>query len=125
VLLDVGDADSFPERGLGPVTVNGRQVVLVRWGRQWFALYDRCPHQGGPLSRGVVLPGPRAEGVGAMGAEQGEPVVSCAWHGWQFYARTGRSVWDAHCRVAAFRVEVRDGRVMLELPPSWRLARQA
>lgn len=125
MLVDVGEADGFPERGLRGVEVNGRRVVLVRWGQEWFGLYDRCPHQGGPLGQGVVLPGPRSEGVGMIGADEREPVVSCGWHGWQFYARTGRSTWDERCRVPAYRVEVRDGRVMLDVPPSWRLAQQA
>jgi len=125
LLVDVGEAEGFPDRTIRAVDVGGRRVGVVRWGQELFALQNACPHQGGPLCEGMVLSGPRPAGVGSLDVDEREPVVSCGWHGWQFYARTGRSVWENGCRVASYPAEVRDGRVMLDVPSSWRFQREA
>lgn len=74
-----------------------------------YALEDRCPHAGGPLSRGTLMGGS----------------VTCSWHCASFDLESGRSL-DSISRhdAVAYPVRVRDGRVWVRLsgdaatPPS-------
>jgi nitrite reductase (NADH) small subunit len=67
-----------------------------------FALRDRCPHKGGPLSQGIVA---------------GE-TVTCPLHGWNLGLDTGQArAPDAGC-VATYPVRVEDGMVWLSLDRS-------
>ncbi|MBL8381485.1 MAG: nitrite reductase small subunit NirD [Burkholderiales bacterium] len=62
-----------------------------------FALLDRCPHKGGPLSQGIV---------------HGE-TVACPLHNWQIGLGDGRAqAPDTGC-AARFAVRVVDGQVCL------------
>lgn len=62
-----------------------------------FALLDRCPHKGGPLSQGIVH-GRR---------------VTCPMHGWNLQLDSGEAVAPdvGHC--GTFNVKVEDGQVFL------------
>jgi nitrite reductase (NADH) small subunit len=63
-----------------------------------FALLDRCPHKGGPLSQGIVF---------------GES-VACPLHNWTIGLTDGRArAPDEGCAVA-FKVRVDAGRVYLD-----------
>src|SRR5262249_31690592 len=65
-----------------------------------FALRDRCPHRGGPLSQGIV---------------HGER-VTCPLHDWVIDLKSGHAVGaDAGC-TPAFATRVADGRIEIELP---------
>ena len=64
-----------------------------------FALLDRCPHKGGPLSQGIVL----ADGV------------VCPLHNWTIGLADGCArAPDVGC-TPRFAVQLEDGRVMLDL----------
>src|SRR2546423_5148333 len=49
VVAPVGD---IPPGGRRLVKVNGRAIVVFNLDGEYFALSDRCPHRGGPLSQG-------------------------------------------------------------------------
>jgi nitrite reductase (NADH) small subunit len=53
--LDIGALDDIPQRGARVVkTVHGCIAVFRTHDDQVFAIDDRCPHKGGPLSEGIV-----------------------------------------------------------------------
>src|SRR4051794_36097436 len=56
------------------ITLCGEKLVLVRDQGKAYALHDRCPHRGVPLSEGKCqFPG----------------LITCAYHGWCYDLRTG------------------------------------
>lgn len=64
-----------------------------------FAVQDKCPHKGGPLSQGIV---------------HGRS-VTCPLHNWKIDLASGSAIApDAGC-VRAFRVKVEGGDVLLDL----------
>jgi len=63
-----------------------------------FALLDRCPHKGGPLSQGIVF-GHR---------------VTCPLHNWTIELASGEAVAPDHGCVNRFNVRVERGRVLLD-----------
>ena len=53
--LDVGSPDDVPLRGARVVRTPAGDVAIFRAADGvLFALRDRCPHKGGPLSQGIV-----------------------------------------------------------------------
>lgn len=110
---DVACLHDVPLQGTRLVTVKGREIGLLRSGESIFAVRNRCPHQGGPLCKGPVRPLVRADESGAIQVDAAEPMITCPWHGWQFFLRTGRSLWDANYGVRVYPVEVRGDRVFV------------
>ncbi|OAN63763.1 nitrite reductase small subunit NirD [Sphingomonas sp. TDK1] len=55
VWTDIGTLADLPLRGSRTLTLAGEPVAVFRThDDQVFALIDRCPHKGGPLSAGIV-----------------------------------------------------------------------
>ena len=79
-----------------------RIVALFHVDGQIVALDGVCPHQGGPLGKGVLC-----------GA-----VVTCPWHGWQFDVRSGRHQSNSHLSQPRYDVRVDGDEVMVDLETS-------
>ncbi|MBI4984654.1 MAG: nitrite reductase small subunit NirD [Rhodocyclales bacterium] len=90
----------IPRQGSRTVeTAQGRLAVFRTATDRVFALNDRCPHKGGPLSQGIVT---------------GERVV-CPMHSWLIDLEKGEAVApDSGC-VKRHEARVADGRVLLRL----------
>ena len=56
--------------------VGKRFIAVFRYGGEFFALDDVCPHAGAPLSEGPVKNG----------------TIMCMWHAWRFNLRDGTCV---------------------------------
>ncbi len=51
----IGNVNDIPVAGARVVTLPGCRIAVFRTGdNQIFALEDRCPHRGGPISQGIV-----------------------------------------------------------------------
>jgi 3-phenylpropionate/trans-cinnamate dioxygenase ferredoxin subunit len=114
--VEVGSVDEFETGRSRVVKVDGRDLAIVRWGEQWFALRTTCPHQAAPLHLGTV--GPRIVGgdiVGEPEVEDSRPVIACPWHGWEFSLEDGRAICDRTTRVATYPVNVRAGHVYVDM----------
>jgi nitrite reductase/ring-hydroxylating ferredoxin subunit len=106
--LVVARADEIAPGERKLVTIGGRSIGVFNVGGEYFALRNRCPHQGGPLCEGFQFAPLRA-------AVPGEPytrgdegtIIRCPWHGWEFDVRTGHSWFDPErTRVRSYRAKV-------------------
>jgi nitrite reductase (NADH) small subunit len=120
VIVDLGSFGDFPDGRFEVVTVGDRELGVFRLGDAVWVLRNRCPHQSGPVCEGVVTRKVVATGdVGEMGVDQETPVINCPWHGWEFDARTGHSVWAGRPdSVMTYPAYVAEGRVLVELKAS-------
>ncbi|MFC8358703.1 Rieske 2Fe-2S domain-containing protein [Streptomyces griseorubiginosus] len=94
-----------------PFTLCGEKITLIRDNGTVYALHDRCPHRGVPLSEGN---------------QQFPGTVSCPYHGWTFDLPTGNLsavITDGPgCRltgklgVRTYAVEERLGMVWVYMP---------
>ena len=106
----VADVDEIPPGGRKIVEVAGRSIGLFNLGGEFFALRNRCPHQGGPLCEGRVWGALEAERPGEFRYSRGGEILACIWHGWEFDIRTGQSWCEPErLRVRRYAVEVEPG----------------
>ena len=86
----VAAAREIPEGGRKLVTVRGRPITIFNVKGEYFALYDRCPHEGGSLCRGKVTGLVQSDGPGHYELTRKGEIIRCPWHGWEFDLRHGQ-----------------------------------
>ena len=98
--LNVCTLEEVPRLGARVVQHGDLNIALFRTGDdEVFAVEDRCPHKGGPLSQGIV---------------HGRK-VTCPLHGWNIELVSGCAVApDVGC-AREFAVRIDAGRVWLDL----------
>ena len=96
--VDVGAAAELALKPVTRVEAGGQSLALSYADGRFAALASTCAHRGGPLDQGTI---------------EGDCLV-CPWHHWKYDRITGRHQGSA-ATVAAYDVEVRDGRVRVEL----------
>ncbi|RLM90332.1 Rieske (2Fe-2S) protein [Halobellus sp. Atlit-38R] len=118
--VHVGDADSFEDGSRAVVTVNGHEVAVLNYDGEYFAILNRCAHDGGALDEGKVH-----ERLVADVTEPGErdverfcddPAVTCPLHGWEYDLETGVHVGDESIRLPTFDVVDDDGELFVVDP---------
>ncbi|HEY1631455.1 MAG TPA: Rieske (2Fe-2S) protein [Rhizomicrobium sp.] len=82
----------------------GKQVLLLARDGRVFAIANRCPHEGYPLSEGTEGPG---------------CVLTCNWHNWKFDLATGEAL-AGRDPVRVYPVLLKAGEIWLDLsdPPA-------
>jgi nitrite reductase/ring-hydroxylating ferredoxin subunit len=80
------------------VRLNGKQILILINGGRLFAIANRCPHEGYPLSEGTDGPG----------------VLTCNWHNWKFALETGDALIGRD-PVRTYRLEEQDGQIFIDL----------
>lgn len=97
--IDIGRLDDIPQQGARTVRTPDGDIAIFRTrDDQVFALWDRCPHKGGPLSQGIV---------------HGH-AVTCPLHNWVISLENGEAQGADNGCVHRLRVKVEAGRVFLE-----------
>lgn len=111
----VATIEEIPPGDRKIVEVAGRSVGIFNLSGEFFALRNRCPHQGAELCRGKLWGMVTASVPGEFDYQPGGEILSCIHHGWEFHIRTGQSLCDpARLRVASYEPEIADGEEILE-----------
>ena len=99
LFIDIGALDDIPAQGARVVKTSVGCVAIFRTADdRVFAMEDRCPHKGGPLSEGIVH-GDR---------------VTCPLHNWVFDMNSGQAQGADEGMVRTFAAKVEGGRVFLD-----------
>ena len=115
----VGTVDEIPPGGRKILVVAGRSIGVFNVGGEYFALLNRCPHQGGPLCEGHTLGFLRSDTPGDYQYSRPGEILRCPWHGWEFDVRTGQSWFDpGRVRVRRYEVAVEPGAALQTAEPS-------
>jgi len=97
--IDIGELDQIPLRGARVVkTPHGCIAVFRTAENTAFALEDRCPHKGGPLSQGIVHDGS----------------VTCPLHNWVISLSTGEAQGADKGSVRTFPLRIESGRILID-----------
>ncbi|MFK7763938.1 MAG: nitrite reductase small subunit NirD [Roseobacter sp.] len=96
--IDVGHIDDIPERGARIVKTPLGCIGLFRTGpSEVFAASNSCPHNGGPLSEGIV---------------HGH-YVTCPLHNWVFDLNTGEAQGEDG-RIETYQVRLDGDRILID-----------
>jgi 3-phenylpropionate/trans-cinnamate dioxygenase ferredoxin subunit len=99
------------------VNVNGREIGVFNLNGEYFALANRCPHEGGPLCQGKIIALVQSDGPGNYRLARHQEFLRCPWHGWEFEIRTGQSWCDPKStRARQFQVKVESGETLVKGP---------
>jgi 3-phenylpropionate/trans-cinnamate dioxygenase ferredoxin subunit len=113
----VARLDDFPPDTRRIVRVGGREIGVFRVDERFFAVRNRCPHQGGPLCIGRVFPRIVSDEPGRFRLDDGPPLLVCPWHGWQYDLATGQSYSPGDPRVRSYGVSVEPGSALAAAGP--------
>lgn len=98
--IDIGALDDIPRQGARIVkAARGCIAVFRTVDDEVFAIDDRCPHKGGPLSEGIV---------------HGK-FVTCPLHNWVISLDTGAAQGADSGQVATHKIKVERGRLLLSI----------
>jgi nitrite reductase (NADH) small subunit len=101
--VEICSIDDIPRRGARVVQAARIQIAVFRTVEdEIFALENRCPHKGGPLSEGIV---------------HGR-LVTCPLHNWVIGLVDGRATGTDKGCARRFPVRLEDGRVFLNVRSS-------
>ena len=95
----VANLEELPEGRVKTAVAAHRTLCISHYKGSYYALDNKCPHQGGPLGEGSIENG----------------FLRCPWHGWDFDPCTGRSPGAYGDGVETFPVEVREDGVYAAL----------
>lgn len=96
--IEIGGVEDIPRRGARCVaTPAGRIAVFRTVEDRIFAIEDRCPHRGGPLSQGIVH----------------DAAVTCPLHNWVISLETGKALGADEGAVKTIPARVEDGRILI------------
>ena len=113
----VATVDEIPPGQRKIVDVGGHSVGVFNLCGEFFALLNRCPHQGGPLCQGRIWGAIESGRPGEYEFSREGEILTCSWHGWEFDIRTGQSWCDPRrLRVRAYEVSVEPGAALLADP---------
>ncbi|MCG8027877.1 MAG: nitrite reductase small subunit NirD [Candidatus Thiodiazotropha taylori] len=98
--IPVTKLEEIPRLGARTLQAGELDIALFRTGSdEVFALRDRCPHRGGPLSQGIV---------------HGE-AVTCPLHNWKIDLQSGEVQGPDQGCVHSFAVRIEEGVVYLDV----------
>jgi nitrite reductase/ring-hydroxylating ferredoxin subunit len=116
----VSRVQDFPPGERRIVKAGSRSIGVFRVEDEFFAIRNRCPHQGGPLCQGRLSAWAVASVPGQVRMEGPPRLVACPWHGWEYDLETGQSfMGPGETRVKAYDVAVERGS---EIPPEAKAA---
>src|SRR5512140_3442440 len=97
-------AGELRDKGRKVVRRAGKQVLLLAADGKLFAIANRCPHEGYPLSEGTEGPG---------------CVLTCNWHNWKFDLTSGEALVGRD-PVRTYPIELREDEIFVDLsdPPA-------
>ena len=85
-------SDDFEDLEGKPFHVNGTHLAVFKFADKFYAVDNRCPHMGYPMSKGSIRDG----------------VLICHWHHWEFDLKSGGCFLASGDDLKAFPVERRD-----------------
>lgn len=113
----VARVGEIPPGAAKQVTIQGREIGVFHVNGEYFALLNRCPHEGAPLCRGKLASLVTADQPGEFRVSRQGEMLKCPWHGWEFDIRTGQSWCDpTKTYVRSYGVSVVPGAELVEGP---------
>ena len=112
----VGSSADVPEGGRLVVDAGEKTIGVFRVEGRLYAYENTCPHQGGPVCQGLIIPAVN-ETLDDQRASTGfafnedDMRIVCPWHGFEFSIKTGCHPASARIKLLPVNVEELDGTI--------------
>ena len=111
----VATVDDIPPGQRMLVKVGGREIGIFNVGGEYFAVSNRCPHEGASLCKGRIVGLVESSEPGSYQFSRRGELLRCPWHGWEFDLRTGKSWCEPdRTKVRSFDLKVESGGALVE-----------
>jgi 3-phenylpropionate/trans-cinnamate dioxygenase ferredoxin subunit len=111
----VATVDDIPPGQRLLVKVGGREIGIFNVGGEYFAVSNRCPHEGASLCKGRVVGLVESSEPGSYQFSRRGELLRCPWHGWEFDLRTGKSWCEPdRTKVRSYDLKVESGGALVE-----------
>jgi nitrite reductase/ring-hydroxylating ferredoxin subunit len=112
----VARTTDIPPGGNKVFGVEGRDIVVFHVNGEFFALLNRCPHEGAPLEKAACVARLTSPEPGIYQRSRVGELLRCPWHGWEFDMRNGQSYFDPkRVKVRSYPVAVESGQELAEV----------
>ena len=97
------------------VNVRGRPILIFNLDGDYFGILDRCPHQGASLCKGQLVGLVESDRPGQYNFTRNNEIIRCAWHGWEFDIRTGKSRCEPEkIKATQYNIKTKTGSEIIE-----------
>jgi nitrite reductase/ring-hydroxylating ferredoxin subunit len=111
----VATIDDIPPGKRKLVNVKGREIGIFNVDGEYFAVGNRCPHEGASLCKGRLVGLAESSEPGSYQFSRRGELLRCPWHGWEFDLRTGKSWCEPNrTKVRSFELKVESGGALVE-----------
>ena len=112
-------SSAVPEGGrlvldLSGTALPGQTIGIFRVRGRLFAYQNQCPHQGGPVCQGTLLPRVTETATGPQ-FDPNDPHIVCPWHGFEFSIETGQHAASTSYTLTAIPVEEEGGQIHVNI----------
>lgn len=97
--IRIAAESDLPPGACGEYLAGERIVAIFNVVGKFYALDGICPHQGGPLGKGMLA----------------SCIVTCPWHGFQFDVTTGQHQTSQSLVHPTFPVKVENGAIWVDV----------
>ena len=113
-------SDNITEGGRLVIDIGDKTVGIFRVGGKLVAYENTCPHMGGPVCQGLIIPAVRElvneqQVSTGYAFDESEMRIVCPWHGYEFSIETGSHPAKASIRLKRVAVEEESGEVYVTL----------
>jgi 3-phenylpropionate/trans-cinnamate dioxygenase ferredoxin subunit len=92
------------------IVAAGREILIINVGGTYYAVRNRCSHQGGPIGEGPVTRAVFACLESGWDPQVGadQRVLRCPWHGMEYDLSTGAAIGNPTRRIRMYATCVND-----------------
>jgi nitrite reductase (NADH) small subunit len=119
--VSLGPASAFSDPGRRVIEVDGVEIGLFLVNGRFNAYRNVCPHMGGPVCQGKMLPRVE-ERIDSEHKSRGfafskkQTNIVCPWHGYEFDIETGCHQGNPRLRLRPLDVRVANGELFVRVP---------
>ena len=115
-----GPSGSIPDNGRLVVDIGDRTIGIFRVGGRLHAYENTCPHMGGPVCQGLIIPAVREvlndkQVSTGYRFDESEMRIVCPWHGYEFSIESGSHPAKESIRLKRVQVDEEGGAVYVTL----------